>query len=680
MNKIANGVYKMTFGLPEELTPVRVLKPDIRTDTLNTLRDIDCPFQESDIKTTERAGAFLLEIPLSPQEDIYGLGLMLKSFRQTGLKKQLRTNSDPTADTGDSHAPVPFYVSTAGYGILVDTARYVTFCAGNYKARGTKQDEEGFQSAGTEIGHWWVKSGSGNMLVDIPAASGVDVYIFCGDSLKDTVARYNLFSGGGAFVPLWGLGVLYRAYMPGDQAHVLGLAKHLRKENIPCDIFGLEPGWQTHAYSCTYEWDSTRFPDPDGFLNELSEMGLKVNLWEHAYVHPDSPIFEEMKPYAGDYYVWDGLVPDFNQQGARELFAAYHTKLKEQGVTGFKLDECDNSDYTSNWGFPNFARFPSGMDGEQMHTVFGSLYQQVMRKPYDADNQRTFGQCRQSTALASPNPYVLYSDLYDHTDFMRGMASAAFSGLLWSPEVRQADSEEELLRRMQAVVISPQAVLNCYQVPSPPWKQFDYYKNLAGEFLDNQEELTAKCKAILDFRMSLVPHLYTAYYTYYSEGIPPVRPLVMDYENDQNVRNIFDEYLIGEGLLAAPVIYGWGNIKHMYLPKGNWYDFYTGEKVEGGCFFDKEIPLDKIPLYVREGTLLALAKPLTHIPEEVVFDITLFAYGTGDCSCTLICDDGISNAYKTKGVKKIQITATGNEFEVDGDNSRYQFLKLIRIS
>ncbi len=680
MIKIANGIYKLRFGTPEELTPVSVLKPNTRYEDLNLLSDNLPPFTEEDIVFSARKGNITLEIPLDPDEDIYGLGLTLKSFRQTGLKKKLRSNSDPTADNGDSHAPVPFYVTTKGYGVFVDTARYLSFHCGNVKVRGSKQDLENYPSAGTNKGHWWVKTGSGNMFVDIPVAEGVDVYLFCGDSLKDAVSRYNLFGGGGAFLPVWGLGVLYRAYMPGDQAHVTSLAKQLREDGIPCDIYGLEPGWHTHAYSCTYQWDNGRFPDPDGMLKELQDMGYKVNLWEHAYVHPTSPIFEDMKPYAGSTYVWDGLVPDFSTEGARKVFSDHHAKLKAQGISGFKLDEADNSDFTANWGFPDFASFPSGMDGEQMHTLIGTLYQQVMLKPYDDDNLRTFGQCRQSTALASSYPYVMYSDLYDHEDFVRGMASASCSGILWTPEVRFAESTEELIRRIEAVVLTPQTVLNCYQVPSPPWKQWDYHKNLRGEFLSDAEYVTDTVRNILKLRMRLIPYLYEAYYRYYKEGIPAIRPLVMDYPDDERLRDVYDQYLVGDSILAAPVIYGKGSRKRVYLPKGSaWYRFSTGERYEGGTTVDVDVPLEETLMFVKEGALLPLAEPLMYVPEDAVFDITLYAYGDGDCSCTLIGDDGYSNDYKTKGVDFITVTVQGDSYTEEGSHPRYHLVGMERV-
>lgn len=676
--KIANGVYRLTFGEPEKFTPVSVLKPNIQLESINQLQDQSLPFSVDSILFKERAGGCLLEIPLAPEEDIYGMGLMLKSFRQTGLKKQLRANSDPTADTGDSHAPVPFYLSTAGYGVLVDTARYASFYMGNCKVRGSKQDLEGFESAGTPWGHWWTKSGSGNLFVDIPAAKGVDIYIFCGNDIKDALARYNLFSGGGVLPPMWGLGVMYRAYMHGDQERILTLAETLRDEKMPCDIFGFEPGWQTHFYSCSYEWDRGRFPQYEAMLDKLNAMGYKVNLWEHPYVNPDSPIFEKMKPYAGDHYVWDGLVPDFSTEGARQVFGDYHAKLAAQGISGFKLDECDSSDFTANWGFANFAQFPSGMDGEQMHMLFGALYQKTMVDIYDKQNIRTWGEVRNAGALAAPYPYVLYSDLYRHEDFVRGMASASCSGILWTPEVRQADSDDELLRRIAAAVVSPQMVLNCYQVKMPPWKQWDMWKNLDDELLPNAQELTDRCRSLLEMRMRLIPWLYAAYYRYYRDGVPPIRPLVLDYPNDLTARPIYDEYLLGDGLLAAPVILEHGSLRKIWLPEGVWYDYWTEEKISGGCWIQRETKPGDIPLFVKEGTLLVMAEPEQYIRSDTVFKLHFKAYGQGLCSCTLIADDGITNNYRTS-VSKVVYTAEGDHLLGADPTGRYYVGSFLRI-
>lgn len=678
MQKIAKGIYQMTVGRPEKFTPVSVLQPQPRYEVLNQLSDGACPFTEEQLGLRVRAGSCTVEIPLDISEDVYGMGLTLKSFRQSGLKKQLRTNCDPVADHGDSHAPVPFYVSTKGYGVLVDTARYATFHAGNIKTRGSKQDEEGFQSAGTPFGHWWAKQGSGNMFVSIPGVEGVTLYVFVGDDVKDVVARYNLFSGGGTYVPLWGLGVMYRGDMRGDAAHMLRLARNLRETDIPCDIFGLEPGWQSHAYSCTYVWDEKRYPDPTAFLKEMREMGFRVNLWEHAYVHPSSPVFNAMKPYAGDCYVWDGLVPDFTLSQAQQIFQSAHQSMVEDGVTGFKLDECDNSDMMANWGFPDFASFPGGLDGEQMHTLLGLLYQKTMLSMYTERNLRTFGEVRQTSALAAPYPFVLYSDLYNHTDFIRGMANAAFSGILWTPEVRQSSSREELLRRIAAAVVSPQTVVNSYMVAMPPWMQFDEEKNRAGERLSDWQEMTEIVRKLLTMRMRIVPQLYAAYAQYYLRGIPPVRPLVMDYPDDLNTRDIYDQYMLGEGLMAAPLIADTGDTRRVYLPEGRWFDLYTGACHEGGGWIEKKVPLDEIALFVREGTLLPMAEPASHMADDTVFDLHVIAFGNGEMERLLPVDDGVSNDYITQGIPMCELRAQGNACTI-ADQGRYRVASFHRV-
>ena len=628
MQKIANGIYKLRWGVPEKVTPVSVLQPNMKEEALSKLPDVSIPFSADSIKIKKTARGVLVEIPLAMDEDVYGFGLQLKSFRQTAHKKHLRVNSDPKADTGDSHAPVPFYVSSKGYGVLVDTARYATFYAGNVKTAGGDRDCAGFCSADMPGAWWQIRDGSGNMFIDIPTAEGVDLYFFAGDSMKDAVARYNLFSGGGPKIPMWGLGILYRGYMHGDSNHIRKLAQSLRDDRLPCDIFGLEPGWQTHAYSCTYEWDEKRFADHKEMLGWMRTHHFRLNLWEHAYVHPTAKKFAELAPYSGDTYVWDGRVPDFTLPEAETAFLAMQSSLIDEGVTGFKLDECDNSDYVSNWGHPDFAQFPGGADGEQMHSLLGVLYQRTLLRAYKNRNQLTIGQVRSSGACAAPYPFVLYSDLYEHADFVRGLGSAAFSGLLWSPEVRHSRSAEEMLHRIAAVIASPQALLNCFEIPSPPWKQYDIFKNIAGELLPD-DELTDKVRKLFELRMQLVPHLYAAFCEYERTGIPPIRPLVMDYPYDPATKDIWDAYMLGDTLLAAPYIYGSYDTegRRIYLPAGEWYDFYTGEKIAGGQSVYRKVPAGELPLFVKAGSIVAIADPLQYIPNQPQFDITLYGYG-----------------------------------------------------
>ena len=651
MEQIANGIWRIRLGTPEELTPVSVLEPQAATERLRTLPAVDDPpavARYTAFRTTPRGS--VVELPISGDEQIYGFGLQLKSFNQKGRKKHLRTNADPVADTGDTHAPVPLYVSTAGYAVLVDTARYASFyCGSSIKVRGsdgreTKPKETPAHSI-EELYSATPLSDGRHMVIEVPGVQGVDLYFFAGPDLRTAVQRYNLFSGGGCIPPCWGLGIWYRTESGFDAQQVLELARTIRDDNLPCDVLGLEPGWLSHSYSCSFTWDPERFPDPDSFIRECSGLGFRLNLWEHVFTNPASPLYEQLKPYAGDYEVWNGLVPDLSIAPARDIFAGYHrTALVEKGISGFKLDECDGSDFTGGWSFPNCAQFPSGLDGEQMHTLLGVLYQRTLNAVFEDKNLRSFNAVRASHAFAAPLPFVLYSDLYGHADFIRGVANAGFSGLLWTPEVRQCDSNEDLLRRLQTAVFSPMALVNAWMVPNPPWYQVDYGKNRAGELLENREELIAQTRALFELRMSLIPYIYSAFARYHFDGIPPFRALVMDYPDDEATFSIDDQYLTGDSILVAPLVAGQRG-RDVYLPRGTWCNLFTGDRYSGAEHYHFNADPETMLVFVREGTILPWAEPRTSVGADPRFRITAYCYGNSCGDAELFEDDGHSGNY-----------------------------------
>ncbi|WP_079913109.1 TIM-barrel domain-containing protein [Paenibacillus sp. 32352] len=682
MEQIANGIWRLRFGQPEAHTPVQLRETKMQTEQLSKL---ECPgippmaAQEISIKQTARG--IHIELPLSAEEHIYGFGLQLHRLDHTGRKKVIRVNSDPVADTGDSHAPVPFYVSTAGYGVYVDTARYATFyCGTNLRKGDSEHKKHVAKTVGTseiELYGYQVSEGNRTVVVDVPAARGMDVYVFEGPELATAVQRYNLFSGGGCLPPAWGLGMWYRAYSAAKKEDVMRLAHTFREDRMPVDVFGFEPGWQTKAYSCSFVWDEGRFPEHENMLDELYDLNYRVNLWEHLFVHPTSPIYSALKPHSGDYEVWEGLVPDLSIPEAREIFAKHHEKeFVSKGIAGFKLDECDSSDFVhSNWSFPDTSLFPSGMDGEQMHNMLGTLYQETLLAPFEQAGRRTLSQVRASGALASPYPFVLYSDLYNHKVFIRGVANCGFSGLLWSPEVRQAESPEDLIRRIQTAVFSPLALLNCWRIPNPPWMQVDRDKNIQGEFLDNYEQIRDICRTLFETRMALIPYLYTAYARYSMEGRPPFRALVMDYPDDWNTYGIDDAYMMGESMLVAPLIAGTSE-RSVYLPQGTWHCFWTNETYEGGQSYTMAPGLERIPVFVKDGTLLPLAEPVPYVGDDTVFDVSFQAYGASAVSCTLYEDDGSSFAYRDGQYNWVTVTLNPDgslhaERSGDFDGRRY---------
>lgn len=659
--EIAPGVIKLEKGEIDTFTPYSLFGGKPIIEAMKSLPTAKLPFdtEEVQIKITDRG--CLIEVPLEDNEQIYGFGLQFETFGQRGLRKRPIVNDNPLNGLGYTHAPQTFYVSTKGYGILVNTARYTTFlCGSNQKTRQSMQSTEIRKPISTITEDLYKNRSNGDkVFIDVPGAKGVEVFIITGPELLDVVKRYNLLSGGGCLPPMWGLGFKYRVKGDATQDSVMRFANYFRNNNIPCDVLGLEPGWQTATYSCSYIWNKERFPQHKEMLTRLQEKGYKVNLWEHAYVHPTSPIRKELEPYSGDFLVWNGLVPDFIKPEAHKIFTDYHRTLIDEGISGFKLDECDNSNISfasATWCFPDLTQFPSGIDGEKMHQIFGSLYVNAMDSIYRAKNTRAYQDYRSSGMFMSPRSAVLYSDTYDPKEYIQALCNSAFGGLLWCPEVREAHSAEDFFHRLQTVILSPQAMVNAWYLQYAPWLQFDRGKNERGEFLPEAKQNEEYARTLINLRMELIPYLYTAFRTYQQEGIPPFRPLLMDDPKDERLRTISDQYMIGNGMMAAP-LYENKKSRKVYFPEGVWYNFNTNEKYEGNREYEITTELNQLPLYVRQGTLLPLAEPVPYINTQTVFNLNCKIYGTPTATCQLFEDDGVSYDFQKGQFNQVTLNA-----------------------
>ena len=550
---------KITFGTPEKLVPSYFCKNFNYIET-----EVRYPVENITFKSLN--SGCTLEFPLEDDCHIFGFGLQIKHFDHRGQKLRLDVNADPQGPTGESHAPVPFFVTNKGYGMYFDTARYAEFYCGKQKNQSFRRTESIGGAAGSEAELYAVRNDKDvYMSVRIPAAKGIDVYIIEGDTITDIVSQYNMLSGGGPRVPEWGLGMLYRCFYRWGAKEIMNVADYLRDKKIPCDTLGLEPGWHSHSYSCSYRWNKALYPDPDGFIAYLRERGFHLNLWEQAFVHPDAPFHDAMAPYSGDWLVWGGLVPDFSLPEARKLFAGYHREqLISKGIDGFKLDECDSSDYTGGWSFPLSSQFPSGLEGDQYHSLLGTLFCQTQMEALG--ERLTLSEIRSMGALAAPYPFVLYSDLYDHKDFIRGLVNSGFSGLLWAPEFRSSETRDEAIRRMQCVIFSTHCLVNGWNYEGIPWVELD---------------CEAEFRELLELRYSLIPMLKEAFDRYHDTGNPPIRALVMDFSDDARTYTVDDQFLFCEDILVAPIAAGYPDERDVYLPvSARWADFFTGEEID----------------------------------------------------------------------------------------------------
>lgn len=657
VSRAANGIWKIAYGEQEAIKPGDFKEAPFTTELDKMSSGQSAPAMLASIQFSRGTGGAQAELPLEEGERLYGFGLQVNTFEQRGLRREIRTNAWTIGNIGFSHAPMPFYISSKGYGILINTSRYVNVYAGSQhklqESVGIKKEITSPGEPGSSPSALYSKNykSSAHVAILVQGAPGMEIIYFEGPSMKAVMERYNLYSGGGALPPLWSLGFKYRAKNTFTANEVASFAAYFREKHIPCDMFGLEPGWQSAAYSCSYTWSKQKFPNPDSLLQVMHGRNYKLNLWEHAYVHPTSPIFDSLVPLSADYAVWKGAVPDFILPAARSIFGGYHNRnFIQKGVAAFKLDECDGAYYNegnAEWSFPDLAKFPSGVDGEQMRQLFGYLYQKTILDEYKKENRRTLLEARASYLFAAPFSTALYTDMYSHGDFVRMIVNAGFAGVNWSPEVRQTVSDSDLIRRLQTTLMSSHMVVDCWFLKNLPWYQYNRDKNNNDELLPNRFELEQQAKKIIETRMSLIPYLYAAFADYHFQGTPPFRALVMDYPEDTAVYKIDNQYMMGDRILCAPFIDG-ASARDVYFPQGTWYDFNTNQKYEGGKKYRLSMTLDQIPMFVKEGTILPLAKPVEFITPATVFDINCRVYGSARQPVHLFEDNGHTFDFENK--------------------------------
>ena len=263
-------------------TPMKYKEPAL-SEALEKIPPAESPFDPKDIQIRINDRGCIVELPLDKDENIYGFGLQMSSFRQNNLKRRPLVNDHPLKDLGYTHAPQPYYISTKGYCVLINTARYTTFYIGTNRknaAYDLSQEDQKVKFSTDELYRSLGNDENSDLKihVDIPGAKGISVLVFSGPDMLSALRRYNLFSGGGAIPAIWGLGVKYRLKADSKQSDVERISEYFRSKDIPCDVIGLEPKWQTRAYSCSFVWNKENFPSPNAMIKSCGEKGFKINL------------------------------------------------------------------------------------------------------------------------------------------------------------------------------------------------------------------------------------------------------------------------------------------------------------------------------------------------------------------------------------------------------------------
>ena len=618
---IAPGVWRAQVGKKEALTLLSAAESMPAMEALKHLPTVSSPPIALNKASGERVENFAVaRIPLEPDEKLFGLGLQMHGSNRRGGVYHLRMDHY-SAGKDRLHAPTPLYISSRGYAVLFNTARPCTIYAGvgnrqgdpaNPKARDRNTDPK------------WDPQPPSDAVEASVQAGGLEILLFAGPTPMDALRRYNLLCGGGALPPRWALGFWHRVPLTSTAQQAEDEVAAFAEKGYPLDVLGLEPGWQSSSYPGTFDWSGERFPNPGAFMQKMTADGIHVNLWENPYVSENSKLFEPLRSYFGSHTVWLGAVPDLNVPKAAEILREHHKKVGvDIGVSGYKIDEVDGVDV---WLWPDHARFPSGVPGDEMRQVYGVLWQRELDRLYHESGKRTFGLVRGSNGGASRFPFAIYSDTYDHREYITGLTSAGLAGVMWCAEARSASNGEEWVRRMQTAVVSHIAQLNAWSDGTKPWSFPGYEEPV---------------KKAMQFRIEILPYLYTAFAQYHYQGLPVIRAMSIVDGGEET-----DQYLLGDDLLVAPMFVG-AKSRNVRLPKGAWYDYETGAYAGADQTIEVSPALDKIPLFVREGALIPTIAAQNHAGHlSPGTKLIVRHYGATPGKAMLYDDDGETFAYE----------------------------------
>ncbi len=657
---VANGVWKVTVGNPDKFNLTSNLGIIPRFEEINEMPNVDTlPIDVNEIKFEIYDGKTYIRFPLDEGEKLFGLGLNFNSVERRGSIQRLHVDHYQGSDNGRNHTPVPFFVSSKGYGAFINAARYIDYWAGTGVTKNSKHPAKAMDRNTDR--NWTAQPYSDNLEFLVPA-QGVEVILFAADNMLDVVRKFNLYNGGGILPPKWGLGFWHRTPTLYSDKDILNEVNMFKEKHFPLTVIGLEPGWMTKAYPCTYEWDKGRFPDPQKLIRTLDSMHIKTNLWMNPGISPEGELYSKIEPYTGSHTEWCGILPDYTMSESQNIVKDFlNEKVVSLGASGFKMDENDGVD---SWLYPDVAKFPSGTPAEQIRQTYGSLMQKMATDIYRENNTRTYGLVRAGNAGTVSFPFVIYNDYYDHKGFITALINSSFIGTLWTPEVRSSNTSEEWLRRIQTVTFAPIAMLNAWADGTKPW---------------SFEDVSDKVRDYSLLRMQLIPYLYSAFADYVFAGIPPVRAMNLEagYACDDEIesgsldgtnnpyamalrKEVKDQFMVGRDLLVAPFFTG-ERTRKVVLPKGKWYDFWTGELAGDGEVIEVNDKTGKgnIPVYVRNGGIIPMYPPITSITGEKL-PVVIRHYGDKSSSYRLYDDDGTTYDYEKGKYTWIRVDVTVN--------------------
>ncbi len=593
-------------------------------------------------------GAVRLAMRLHPEEAGYGLGERAAGLNLRGKRYTLWNTDHLNYQRGSDplYYSVPFYLGVhddLAYGVFWDNS-----CRGSADLGGTKPDELVFEAEAGELRY----------------------YLILGGDVNAVLGRYTELTGHISLPPLWFLGFQQSRWSYYPQERVLALAKEFRARGIPCDVLYLDIDYMD-GYR-VFTWDANRFPNFKGMLDTLHaqgfkvvailDPGIKIDLAYAAYVsgtardvflkYPDGALM------AGP--VWAGMshFPDFSKPDARAWWAEHCEELLRAGIDGLWNDMCEPAVF----GTAGARTIPDYVihDQEGMgstHLMHHNLYGMLMgRSSMEAQqrfrpDRRPVNMIRAGYAGAQRYASTWTGDNTSDWDHLRlsismtlnsGLSGAPMTG----PDVGGFHGEcgaELFTRWLQAACLLPYYRAHTARGTGDqePWTHGQPYEAI------NQETIA--------LRYRLLPYLYSAVALCHEYGWPVVRPVFMAEPDNPDIRHIDDSYLLGDALLVAPVLEEGAVSRTVYIPAGEWYDFYTNEVLAGGQEVEVFAPLERLPLFVRAGTALPLWPVMQYVGEKPVDTLLLRCY-PGAHETVLYEDQGEGMDYQQGNYRWVYIT------------------------
>ncbi|MEW6736998.1 MAG: TIM-barrel domain-containing protein [Acidobacteriota bacterium] len=514
------------------------------------------------------------------------------------------------------------------------------------------------------------------------AAEGgeMNYYFFWGPSMKKILTRYTELTGRIPLPPLWALGHQQSRWSYYPDTIVEELARAYRDKDLPLDVIHLDIHYM-NGYR-VFTWDPQHFPNPGDLINRLKQQGIKVvtivdpgvkyqppsgnkNVTSHPQLGSQNDsyyVYNEglennyfLKRKDGSLYigkVWPGesVLVDYTLENARRWWGDLHKAYTSYGVAGIWTDMNEPSDFIDQTGRSQMD-VVSYDEGEysthaKNRNVFALLmaratYEGLERlepnkRPYIITRAGYAGIQRYSTMWTGDNNST-WEALALSIPMLQtlGLSGQAFVGTDVGGFIGRCNGEL-LTRWYQVSFLAPfcrnHKVIDGYD--QEPWRFGEYYTDIIRKYLK--------------LRYRLLPFLYTTLEEANRTGVPLFRPLILNYQQDVNVLNIDDQFMIGNDLLVAPILAANQTSRLVYLPAGNWFDYWTGKLYSGRTMIRVQAPLEVVPIFVRAGAIIPMWPEMNYIGEKPINELSFDIYpdDNGQANTTLYEDDGTSPAYQ----------------------------------